>query len=67
MTYSERLCAAQNAALERAYMASLEPGDYYYSDWPDDEDQDRRDRLTAALELGRWPEQRKETTHETEP
>ena len=41
LTYSERLCAAQDAALERAYMASLEPGDYYYSDWLDDEDQDR--------------------------
>ena len=41
MTYSERLCAAQDTALERAYMASLEPGDYYESDWPDDEDQDR--------------------------
>lgn len=41
MTYSERLCAVQDAALERAYMASLEPGDYYYSDWPDDEGQDR--------------------------
>ena len=41
MTYSERLCAAQDAALARAYMASLEPGDYYYADWPDDEDQNR--------------------------
>ena len=39
MTYSERLYAAQAAALERAYMASLEPGDYYYPDWPDGEDQ----------------------------
>ena len=26
-SYSERLHAAQDAALERAYMASLEPGD----------------------------------------
>ena len=41
MTYSESLYAAQDAALERAYMASLEPGDYYYSDKPDDEGQDR--------------------------
>lgn len=32
MTYSERLCAAQDAALERAYMASLEPPDDYYFD-----------------------------------
>ena len=39
MTYSERLCTAQDAALEQAYLASLEPGDYYYSDWPDGEDQ----------------------------
>lgn len=39
MTYSESLYAAQDAALERAYMASLEPGDYYYSDKPDDEDE----------------------------
>lgn len=31
MTYSERLCAAQAAALE--------PGDYYYADGPDDEDE----------------------------
>lgn len=41
MTFSEKLYAAQAAALERAYLASLEPGDYYYSDWPNDEDQDR--------------------------
>lgn len=41
MTYSESLYAAQDAALERAYMASLEPGDYYYSDWPDDADEAR--------------------------
>jgi hypothetical protein len=47
MTYSERLCAAQDAALERAYMASLEPGDYYYSDKPDDEDQDRPEEEEA--------------------
>lgn len=39
MTYSESLYAAQDAALERAYMASLEPGDYYYSDKPDEEEQ----------------------------
>ena len=28
-SYSERLHAAQDAALERAYMASLQPPDYY--------------------------------------
>lgn len=38
MTYSERLYTAQAAALERAYLASLEPGDYY-ADGPDDEDE----------------------------
>ena len=39
MTYSERLYSAQAAALERAYMASLERGPYYYADGPDDEDE----------------------------
>lgn len=39
MTYSERLCAAQNAALERAYMASLEPPDDYYFEPGHGEDQ----------------------------
>lgn len=39
MTYSESLHAAQDAALARAYAASLEPGDYYYADGPDDEDE----------------------------
>lgn len=39
MTFSEKLYTAQAAALERAYMASLEPGDYYYADGPDDEDE----------------------------
>lgn len=29
-SYSERLHAAQDAALERAYMASLQPPDDYY-------------------------------------
>ncbi len=47
LTCSERLCAAQDAALEQAYMASLEPGDYYYSDKPDDEDQDRPEEEEA--------------------
>lgn len=47
MTYSERLYTAQAAALEQAYMASLEPGDYYYSDKPDDEDQDRPEEEEA--------------------
>ena len=47
MTYSESLYAAQDVALERAYMASLEPGDYYYSDKPDDEDQDRPEEEEA--------------------
>lgn len=32
MTYSERLYAAQDAALDRAYMASLDPPDGYYFD-----------------------------------
>ena len=39
MTFSEKLYTAQAAALERAYLASLEPGDYYYADGPDDEDE----------------------------
>lgn len=30
-SYSERLYAAQDAALERAYMASLQPPDGYYT------------------------------------
>ena len=38
MTYSERLYTAQAAALERAYLASLEPSDYYYSDCPEEDE-----------------------------
>ena len=37
-SYSERLYAAQDAALERAYMASLQPPDGYY--YEDDEPED---------------------------
>ena len=32
MGYTEQLYRAQNAALERAYMASLQPPDDYYFD-----------------------------------
>ena len=39
MTFSERLCAFQDAALDWAHMQSLEPGDYYYADSPDNEDE----------------------------
>lgn len=39
-SYSERLRAAQDAALERAYMASLQPPDDYYTDDGEDDDDD---------------------------
>lgn len=41
-SYSERLYAAQDAALERAYMASLQPPDdyYEYTDGEADNDDD---------------------------
>ena len=39
-SYSERLHAAQDAALERAYMASLQPPDDYYTDDGEGDDDD---------------------------
>lgn len=39
MTYSESLYAAQDAALARAYAASLEPPDDYYFEPGPGEDQ----------------------------
>lgn len=39
MTYSERLYTAQDAALDRAYMASLEPPDDYYFDLSEGEEE----------------------------
>ena len=43
MTYSESLHATQDAALARAYDASLEPPDDYYFDLGPSEDQPERD------------------------
>ena len=43
MTYSESLYAAQNAALARAYNASLEPPDDYYFDLSNDEEDETDD------------------------
>ena len=43
MTYSESLYAAQNAALARAYNASLEPPDDYYFDLSTDEEDETDD------------------------
>lgn len=44
MTYSESLYAAQDAALARAYNASLEPPDDYYFDLDPVEDQPEEDQ-----------------------
>lgn len=43
MTYSESLHAAQDAALARAYAASLEPPDDYYFELSPSEDQSEED------------------------
>lgn len=43
MTYSESLYAAQDAALARAYAASLEPPDDYYFEPGSGEDQPEED------------------------
>ena len=44
MTYSESLHAAQDAALARAYNASLEPPDDYYFDLSLSEDELEEDQ-----------------------
>ena len=44
MTYSESLYAVQDAALARAYAASLEPPDDYYFDLGPSEDQPEEDQ-----------------------
>lgn len=43
MTYSESLHIAQDAALARAYNASLEPPDNYYFDLSNDEEEETDD------------------------
>lgn len=43
MTYSESLHAAQDAALARAYAASLEPPDGYYFELSPSEDEPEED------------------------
>lgn len=43
MSYSESLYAAQDAALARAYNASLEPPDDYYFDLSNDEEDETDD------------------------
>lgn len=47
MTYSERLYTAQAAALERAYMASLQPPDDYYG-YNDGQEPDLEDDLEGG-------------------
>ena len=43
MIYSESLHIAQDAALARAYNASLEPPDNYYFDLSNDEEEETDD------------------------
>lgn len=45
MTYSESLYAAQDAAMARAYAASLEPPDDYYFDLSPSEDEPEEEEL----------------------